>query len=95
MQDASDWQDTSGRGENWVKGDCAVVGSHLFFAYWHGVTGVWAWHVERVNKTGRTVLRDGFALSVGEAMRAAEEAERKLRPKPDMPLFTASKEDNP
>ena len=64
------WRDTSGRGENLIYGDDGGVGSLMGIAYWHGTAQSWAWAVERVNKTGWTVLESGFAASADAAKAA-------------------------
>ena len=68
------WTDISGRGTCFsLEGD-GSLGSRRCSAYWSGIDQSWAWHVERVNKTGWTVLRYGMAFDADGAKAKAERA---------------------
>jgi len=72
-----DWRDTSGRGTNVVvEEEPRGPGSLVAITWWSGDHQCWGWLVERRNKTGRTVLIRGYALSREWAQRRAEAAWR-------------------
>ena len=50
-----------------------AVGTRILKTFWHGIAQSWAWDVERVNKTGWTVLASGFAPDAPAARAAAED----------------------
>ena len=88
----SEWRDISGRGTCFsLEGD-GSVGSRRCSAYWSGIDQSWAWDVERVNKTGRTVLRYGMAFDADGAKAKAERALAALDWKAQGELFATVKE---
>jgi hypothetical protein len=69
---ATAWQDISEHATCFRHEGDHSVGSRDRVVFWHEIAGKWAWHVERVNKTGPTRLASGFAPSAEEAQAFAD-----------------------
>ena len=66
------WRDISGHDTCLSLDGDGSVGSLRGSAFWNGTDETWEWYVERVNKTGFSVLRSGRAVGAVAAMEAAE-----------------------
>ena len=84
------WADISGRGTEFRKGEPypTPVGSLTCSAWWSGIDQSWAWHIEKKNKTGWTVLRYGMAFDADGAKAKAERALAALEGQKQGELFS-------
>ena len=68
------WADISGRGTCFRRGDPDAVGGHVALAYWDAIEKQWAWSIDRINATGRTVKKYGTAWDAEQAKQRADRA---------------------